>query len=118
MFVCMPIWVTKCVVCVRVRVHAQMMLVYSNIHREATAQVKGAAKIMVTVVATKELKAGNLLRRFKAQAAQDEPRRGNSNDRCHIYRIHTHTHTHTHTYIYILSMFGDCFVAHGIFSLY
>ena len=57
------------------------MLVQSNIHRESTAQVKGAAKIMVTVVATQELEAGDVLRRFKAEAAQDEPRRGNNNNR-------------------------------------
>ena len=55
------------------------MLVYSNIHKESTAQVKGAAKIMVTVVATQELEAGDVLQRFKAEAAQDEPRRGNNN---------------------------------------
>ena len=61
--------------------HAQMMLALSNIHRESTAQVKGAAKIMVTVVATQELKAGDELRRFKAESAQDEPRRGNNNNR-------------------------------------
>ena len=59
--------------------HARMMLVQSNIHRESTAKVKGAAKTMVTVVATQELKSGNLLRRFKAEAAQDEPRRGDNN---------------------------------------
>ena len=85
-----------CVVCERV--HVRMMLVHSNIHRELTAQVKGAAKIMVTVVATQELKAGNLLRRFKAKAAPDEPRRGNDND--------------------TLSVFENCFATHGIFSLY
>ena len=66
-----------------------MMLVQSNIHRESTAQVKGAAKIMVTVVATQDLKAGNLLRRFKAEAAQDEPRRGNSSGRYYIPHIYT-----------------------------
>ena len=76
--VCIYGWPSVLCVCVRVRVNAQMMLVYSNIHREATAQVKGAAKIMVTVVAIQELKSGDLLRRFKAEAAQDEPRRGNN----------------------------------------
>ena len=46
------------------------------------AQVKGAAKLMVTVVATQELQAGEiLLRRFKAEVARDKPRRGNSNNR-------------------------------------
>ena len=66
----------------RERVHARMMLVHSNIHRESTTQAKGAAKtIIVVVVATQELKAGNLLRRFKAEAAPDEPGRGNNNDR-------------------------------------
>ena len=34
-----------------------------------TAQVKGSAKIIVTVVATRELEPGDVLRRFKA--AQD-----------------------------------------------
>ena len=36
---------------------------------------------MVTVVATQELEAGDELRRFQAKAAQDEPRRGNNNNR-------------------------------------
>ena len=58
-------------------VNARMMVVYSNIHRELTEQTEGSAKIMVTVVATRELEAGAVLRRFKAEAAQDEPRRGN-----------------------------------------
>ena len=55
------------------------MVVYSNIYREATTQVKGAAKMMVTVVATQELQPGDVLRRFRADAAQHEPRRGNNN---------------------------------------
>ena len=42
-------------------------------------QVKGSAKIMVTVVATKELEAGDVLRRFKAEATQDGPHDGNNN---------------------------------------
>ena len=58
-----------------------MMVVHSNIYRELTAQVKGAAKMMVTVVATQELGAGDMLRRFGAETAQDEPRRGNNNNR-------------------------------------
>ena len=33
---------------------------------------------MVTVVATQELEAGDVLRRFKEEAAHDEPRRGNN----------------------------------------
>ena len=57
-----------------------MMLVQCNIHRKSIAQVKGAAKIMVTVVTTQELKAGDVLRRFRAEATQDEPRRGNNNN--------------------------------------
>ena len=36
------------------------------------AQVKGSAKIMVTVVATQELKAEDFLLRFKAEASQDD----------------------------------------------
>ena len=62
--------------------HARMMVVYSNIHKELNAQVKGAAKIMVSVVATRLLEAGDVLWRFEAKAAQDEPPRGNSNNRC------------------------------------
>ena len=57
-----------------------MTLVYSNIHIELTAQVKGAAKIMVTVVTTQELEAGDVLRRFEAEAAQHEPHDGNTNN--------------------------------------
>ena len=48
---------------------------------ELNAQVKGAAKIMVTVVAIQELGAGDVLRRFKAETAQDDVRDGNSNNR-------------------------------------
>ena len=62
-------------------VHVRMMVVYSNIHRELTTQVKGSAKIMVTVVTTQELEAGDVLRRFRAESAQDYPRRGNNNNR-------------------------------------
>ena len=43
-------------------------------------QVKGSAKILVTVVTTKVLEAGDVLRRFKAEAAQHEPRGGNDNN--------------------------------------
>ena len=64
-----------------------MTLVYSNIHSELTAQVKGAAKIMVTVVTTQELEAGDVLRRFGAETAQDEPRRGNDNNRYVVVRL-------------------------------
>ena len=64
-------------VCVCVCTRARTTLVHTNIHTESTLQVKGAAKIMVTVVATQELKAGDVLRRFKAEAAQDKPRPGN-----------------------------------------
>ena len=52
---------------------------YSRINN--CAQVKGAAKIMVTVVATQELEAGDVLRRFKAEVSQDEPHRGNNTNR-------------------------------------
>ena len=58
-----------------------MILVKSNIYRELTAQVKGAAKLMVTVVATQDLEAGDVLRRFKSEAAHDEPHGGNNNNR-------------------------------------
>ena len=60
-------------------VHARMILLES--YRELTAQGKGAAQLMVTVVATQELESGDVLRRFKAEAAQDEFRRGNDNNR-------------------------------------
>ena len=46
------------------------------------AQVKGAVKTMVTVVATQELEAGDVLRRFGAETAQDDPRLGSNNNRC------------------------------------
>ena len=57
------------------------MLVYSNIRAQSTVQAKGAAKKMVTVVATEELEAGDELRRFKAEDAQDAPHDGNNNNR-------------------------------------
>ena len=40
--------------------------------------MKGCAKIMVAVVSTQELEFGDVLRRFKEEAVQDEPRRGNN----------------------------------------
>ena len=55
--------------------------VQSNTPSESTAQRKGAAERMVTVVATQELDAGDKLRRFKAEVAQDKPRRGNNKNR-------------------------------------
>ena len=45
---------------------------------QLTAQVKGSAHVMVTVVATQELGPGDVLLRFKEEPAQDEPRRGNN----------------------------------------
>ena len=42
---------------------------------------------MVTVVATQELKPGDWLRRFKEKAAQDEPRRGNDNNRLVVVSV-------------------------------
>ena len=60
---------------------------YSNIYRELTAQAKGSATVMVTLVATQELEAGDVLRRFGAETAQDEPRRGNNNNRCIVVRL-------------------------------
>ena len=52
---------------------------------------------MVTVVTTKELEAGDVLRRFKAEAAQHEPHGGNTNNR------------------YVLRpVFGNCIAAHAI----
>ena len=39
---------------------------------QKTTQVKGSAKIMVIVTTTQELKAGDVLLRFKAEASQDD----------------------------------------------
>ena len=61
--------------------------VYNNIYRELTAQVMGAAKMMVTVVATQELQAGDVLWRFGAETAQDQPRRGSNNNQCIVVRV-------------------------------
>ena len=52
------------------------MFVLSNIHGAVTAQVKGSATKMVTVVATQELSAGDFLLRFKAEASQDDKHGG------------------------------------------
>ena len=40
---------------------------------------------MVTVIATRELAAGDVLRRFKADVTPDEPHGGNNNNR-HVLR--------------------------------
>ena len=42
---------------------------------------------MVTVVATQELEAGDVLLRFEAEASQHEPRRGNENNGCIVYTL-------------------------------
>ena len=42
---------------------------------------------MVTVVATQELEAGDVLRRFGAETEPDEPRRGKNNNRCIVVRL-------------------------------
>ena len=42
---------------------------------------------MVTVVATQELEAGDVLRRFGVETAQDESLRGNDNNRCIVLRL-------------------------------
>ena len=42
---------------------------------------------MVTVVATQELEAGDVLRRFGVETAQDDPLRGNNNNRCIVLRL-------------------------------
>ena len=62
------------------------MLVFSNIHREPTAQAKGSAKIIVSVVATQDIGAGDMLRRLGPETAQDEPRQGNNNNRYIVSR--------------------------------
>ena len=64
-----------------------MVVVYGNVYREPTVQVKGAAKTMVTVVATQELEAGDILWRFGAETAQDDLLRGNNNNRCIVLRL-------------------------------
>ena len=48
---------------------------------QQTAQVNGSTKILITVVASQELEVGDVLRRFKAEVSQDEPRRGNNANR-------------------------------------
>ena len=45
------------------------------------AQVDGSTNILVIVVASQELEAGDVLRRFKAEVSQDEPHRGNNTNR-------------------------------------
>ena len=42
---------------------------------------------MVTVVATQELEAGDILWRFGAETAQDDLLRGNNNNRCIVVRL-------------------------------
>ena len=42
---------------------------------------------MVTVVATQALEAGDVLRRFGAETAQDDPLRGNNNNRSIVLRL-------------------------------
>ena len=54
---------------------------------QLNAQVKGSGKLLVTVVATQELEAGDVLRRFGAETAQDESLRGNNNNRCIVLRV-------------------------------
>ena len=53
-----------------------MCSVIPNVH--CTVQVDGSSRILVTVVASQELEVGDVLRRFKAEVSQDEPRRGNN----------------------------------------
>ena len=49
--------------------------------------MRGAAKLMFTVVATQELEAGDVLWRFGAETAQDDPLRGNKYKRCIVLRL-------------------------------
>ena len=59
-----------------------MLVVYCSDHSKLITQVKSAAKMMVTVVTTQALEAGDVLRRFQfgAKAAQDETHPGNNNN--------------------------------------
>ena len=56
------------------------MLVFSNIHREPTAQAKGSAKIIVSVIATRDIGAGDMLRRLKAEGTRHELPRGSNHN--------------------------------------
>ena len=60
----------------------EYLLLYGNYNSGTTPQVKGSATMMVTVVTTQELKAGDVLRRVGPETAQDEPRRGNNDNGC------------------------------------
>ena len=55
--------------------HVGIILAWSKHYSQRImyAQVKGVAKVIVTVVATQELEAGDMLLRFEAEAARDEP---------------------------------------------
>ena len=64
-----------------------MMVVYSKICTGQNAQFAGAAKMMVTVVAIEELEAGDVLRRFGAEAARDTPRSGKNDNQCILARL-------------------------------
>ena len=79
------------------------------IYRESTAQVKGTTKMMVAVEATQALKAGDVLRRFEADTARDEPHRGSI-----IYTIVVDV---CNAYIYCFVCVDDCVPTHVIFSL-
>ena len=71
-----------------------------------TAQVKGSTNIIVAVVATQDLEPGDVLWRFKEEAAPNESRRGNNTNRCSpSYKCvqywiglahHQYQHTHRH----------------------
>ena len=65
-----------------VRARANDACTAQHSQRVVCAQIKSAAKIMVTVVATQALKPGDELRRFKAKAAHGAPRRGNDKNQC------------------------------------
>ena len=51
---------------------AELCLFWAIFTKQQTTQVKGSANIMVAVVATQELKAEDVLLRFKAEASRDK----------------------------------------------
>ena len=74
------------------------------------AQDRGSSKILVTVVATQELKDGDVLRRFKADVSQDEPRRGNNTNR--------HTRSTSAQCLEIMSVYGIPLTFFGVFIFF
>ena len=75
-----------------------------------TAQVNGSTKILITVVASQELEVGDMLRRFKAEISQDEPRRGNNANR--------HTRSTSTRCLEILTVYGILLTCISVFLFF